>query len=52
MQQAELAIVSAKMDCPRGGSLFLCSSLTEYTKEKPENTGVLDFTHNTYHYTC
>lgn len=23
MQQAELAIVSAKMDCPRGGSLFL-----------------------------
>jgi len=28
------------------------SSLTEYTKEKPENTGVLDFTHNTYHYTC
>jgi len=28
------------------------SSLTEYIKEKPENTGVLYFTYNTYHYTC
>lgn len=36
----------------RLNSLAFNSSLTEYTKKKPENTGVLDFTHNTYHYTC